>query len=180
MIPGESVKIKTDDDDIYAHSLYDVTRLKIFNVETQRQRVGSQKGFTKASKKSSGAALVLSIFPGGGQFYDGQPVKGLLFLTIESFGSIMLIIEATKEKRHLLGEEENGGSSDRARAGFYIILFGRVISMTDAYFSAVSINKEIGYSALEFPIKKDVALSISSTINDYIELEAHLMLNYRF
>ena len=202
MIPGESVRIKTDESDFSTYPLDEIAQLKIFNVATQEKWAGTQKDSRKdsfmrnlltpgkggllalehkGSRKSPGMAVLLSsILPGGGQFYNGQPAKGFIFLGIETFGVLLAITEATKETRHQLGDEEKGGSRKNFVIGYGMAIGGWVVSIVDAYISAKIVNKRMGYSFFEFPIKKDVALSFSPTINSEIEFEPRLMLRCRF
>ena len=70
-VPNQSIRLQTTDGNIFAFQMDDIERL------TREQRLGNNQ-----SVKSPGLAWCLSfLMPGVGQFYNGDPGKGAIFLS---------------------------------------------------------------------------------------------------
>jgi len=106
-------------------------------------------------RKSPGRALLLSTLPGGGQFYNGEYVKGVLFSVAQTVCLLFTVREhiyATRAKRE--GREGDYNYHIKNRSDWLWWSSGMwALSMVDAYIGAhfysfeedVGIEIEIGW-----------------------------------
>jgi len=100
--------------------------------------------------KSPGTAWVCSFFlPGGGQFYNGQIVKGVVSTGLW-LGSLGLAMSTTNE--------------DLNSFCALVFLSNYLWSMIDAPISAIRINKKISNDMMSFKVGKNSTLSIKPCI----------------
>ncbi|MCX2743034.1 hypothetical protein OO013_04110 [Mangrovivirga sp. M17] len=87
------------------------------------------------------AGILSAIFPGGGQFYNKQPIKGFVFMALEATSYYFLFKYINKENCST-GQCEVSANDDLSKA---IIIFIPVksISIADAIFSARRINNKL-------------------------------------
>lgn len=103
------------------------------------------------------SVLFSSLLAGGGQYYNGQYLKGLI-MTGTQVGGIVLVVSG-------ISLEEEGIKNPKMFFGGLIISGGAVIwSMIDAGMSAVKINKQNGFS-FHYKISKHLDLTINSQCN---------------
>ena len=143
LVPNVSVKIKLQDGIVYIYPMDEVR--KIIRKEAPKER------------KSPELAFVLSlIFPGGGQFYNGDISKGITQQLLIAAGLVLVISEATKNR---------GGFIDTRNSTFKIVgitmVAGGVLwSLIDAPISASKKNKMLAQNQyghlLEFQSGKHV------------------------
>ena len=129
--PGQLLRIRTADNRVSTYSaqqIYKVARQPIASSES-RQRSPELAG------------CLSCIFPGLGQFYNGQPGKGCLQLGMVSVGGAFALLVASASVYDSFG----GGSSDSSNAAFYGSLavagFGWLWSVIDATETAKAINE---------------------------------------
>ncbi|MCH7948164.1 MAG: hypothetical protein IIC66_10245 [candidate division Zixibacteria bacterium] len=143
LVTDVSVKIKLQDGIVYIYPMDEVR--KIIRKEAPKER------------KSPELAFVLSlIFPGGGQFYNGDISKGITQQLLIAAGLVLVISEATKNR---------GGFIDTRNSTFKIVgitmVAGGVLwSLIDAPISASKKNKMLAQNQyghlLEFQSGKHV------------------------
>ncbi len=109
----------------------------------------------EGGEKSPFRALVFSLLPGGGQFYNGEYIKGAVFSITQTLClgfAIREHIYAEESKRN--GEDENYTYHIEKRKDWLWWYFSvQALSMTDAYVSAhfykfdedVGIELNVGY-----------------------------------
>ena len=143
LVTDVSVKIKLQDGIVYIYPMDEVR--KIIRKEAPKER------------KSPELAFVLSlIFPGGGQFYNGDISKGITQQLLIAGGLVLVISEASKNR---------GGFIDTRNSTFKIVgitmVAGGVLwSLIDAPISASKKNKMLAQNQyghlLEFQSGKHV------------------------
>ena len=143
LVTDVSVKIKLQDGIVYIYPMDEVR--KIIRKEAPKER------------KSPELAFVLSlIFPGGGQFYNGDISKGITQQLLIAAGLVLVISEASKNR---------GGFIDTRNSTFKIVgitmVAGGVLwSLIDAPISASKKNKMLAQNQyghlLEFQSGKHV------------------------
>jgi len=111
--------------------------------------VSAPRKIESGPKKQPVVAFGLSLFvPGVGQFYNGQPGKGAIFLGGYLTGWGLMIAGAVKT--YTQGTSNNGGNS-LFWAGIVVGGVSWVGSVIDAPASARNINHRRGYSSLNAP-----------------------------
>lgn len=112
---------------------------------------GPPRKLESGPKKEPGVALCLSLLmPGAGQFYNGQPGKGGLFLGSYLTGWGLLFYGFGQALSHMDSGPENSGSGF-ILAGLALGGITLVVSPLEAMGSAKEINHRRGYSALTSP-----------------------------
>ena len=103
------------------------------------------------------SVLFSSLLAGGGQYYNGQYLKGLI-MTGTQVGGIALVVSG-------ISLEEDAIKNPKMFFGGLIISGGAVIwSMIDAGMSTEKINKQNGFS-LHYKISKHLDLAMNSECN---------------
>ncbi len=130
-IPNVSIKIRTMDRNIFVYKIEDVLKM---TKEPSFQR------FQKEGEKSPALACVLSLlFPGLGQYYNGDVTKGLIQDGLVVAGGTMLLLGGHVDNKY-------GGSSMNSPAVFatgVAFVFGSSLwSIIDAPISASNKNKK--------------------------------------
>lgn len=90
------------------------------------------------------------LLPGTGQFYNGQPVKGRIFLGSYLVGWGLFIYGFGQAIEHMDSGPENAGEAP-ALTGLVLLGGSWIFSMIDAQASARDINRRRGYSSLTRP-----------------------------
>ena len=96
------------------------------------------------TRKEPALASVMSgcLFPGLGQFYNGETEKGIVYLGIETF-AIGLMLFAAEDNVTFLGETIDVDDDDgKMVMGFMIWGASRLVSAIDAGVSADKLNKQ--------------------------------------
>jgi len=115
-------------------------------------------------RKEPAVALLLSlVLPGAGQFYNGEYGKGAAMLLCATTGLVVFFVTYPEDKvwcdyAGCYIEEE--GSREVAMGGLALLAATSIFSILDAPFSAVRINKELGYSLGNVPISDQASVSI--------------------
>ena len=143
LVPNVSVKIKLQDGIVYIYPMDEVR--KIIRKEAPRER------------KSPELAFVLSlIFPGGGQFYNGDVSKGITQELLIAAGLVLVISEASKNRSGFI---DTRNSTFRV-LGITMVAGGVLWSLIDAPISASKKNKMLAQNQyghlLEFQSGKHV------------------------
>ncbi len=118
---------------------------------TETPSPGPHRKVESGPKKQPVVAFGLSLLlPGTGQFYNGQPVKGFVFL-----GSYLvgwgLLMDGLREAFAHMDSGPQGAGSIQIFSGLILGGGSWVTSMIDAPTSATDINHRRGYSALTSP-----------------------------
>ncbi len=118
---------------------------------TDIQSGGAPRKIESGPKKEPVLAFGFSLLlPGTGQFYNGQPVKGGIFLGSYLTGWGLLLAGIGQAFSHMDSGPENAGEN-LALAGLVLGGGAWVVSMIDAPASASDINHRRGYSSLTRP-----------------------------
>lgn len=127
-IPNVSIKIKTKDGNIFVFKMEDIVKMtKDKTIEKKRVKAFS-------GKIPLTAFALSTIFPGGGQFYNGETGEGIIYLGLTAGGI-------------LLGGEFLSGHGESAE-GMSFILFAvggicYVWQLIDAPISSARINRKM-------------------------------------
>ena len=141
----ESIKIQMTDGFVQVYTMDRIARI------TKEKLPSIQPAQLLGSKKEPVQACVFSLLlPGGGQFYNGEAVKGVFMLGSVAVGSMILLSEI--EGARLWTADE-----DIVTAGFVIIAGAWLWSMVDAPLSASRINRENGWALAPFPGRNTTA-----------------------
>lgn len=148
-IPGVSLKIKTNDGNIFVYDMKDVT--KMHKEESYESKNSTQSYMPKAPRKEPGLAWLFSfLLPGGGQFYNGNIAAGVSFLTVPIITSGIAIASDVEGAFWILGG---------------INFAWWIVSQVQAVKEAKEINMENGW--LAFNIGKNSTLGISPDFQLY-------------
>ena len=144
-IPNEQLKIQTSDGSIFVFTFDEIDRIA-------KEEAFVRRG--EGPKKNAVLAWLLSfIVPGGGQFYNGQNIKGAAMLSLALAGYVPFAVEQIK------GEPGNEGLIS---AGLAIASITWIWSMIDAPVVASRMDYERGYSFYHMPLSEKVSVSISA------------------
>ena len=134
-IPFKQIKIKTKDGNVFVYGYDEIER------KTKEERLHVRPRYQPTpghyNRKSPGAALALSAIPGffglngGGQVYNGEIGKGILYFATGFFSAVWLVNETNKNSYY---EDPNPGPPA------IIFLVTWIGGMVDAYSSANRIN----------------------------------------
>ena len=143
LVPNVSVKIKLQDGIVYIYPMDEVRKIVRKNAPKER--------------KSPELAFVLSlIFPGGGQFYNGDVSKGITQELLIAGGLVLVISESNKNRSGFL---DTRNSTFRI-VGITMVAGGLLWSLIDAPISASKKNKMLAQNQyghlLEFQSGKHV------------------------
>jgi hypothetical protein len=172
ILPGRSIKMESDDGIRVEHPFDSVKKIE-FEVPAKKQQEH------RGPRKNPDLALILSGFlPGwGGQFYNGDFLKGIILGSITAAGSIAALAFMVQDLTADEDEEPNpmllmGGLAGAAAWGY---------SMHDAYKSAKRLNEIRGYSLYQVYLKNGLALSFTPGLDTKnLEFEPGVKLTYRF
>ena len=136
LVPDVSVKIRLNDGKVYVYPMEEVRKI----VSEQATTNPMLKGHAEPIKpKSPTTAFLLSlIFPGAGQFYNGDVSKGLTQALLIA-GGLVLVISETSNKPSRSGLE-NRNLTFRV-VGITMVAGGVLWSLIDAPISASNKNK---------------------------------------
>ena len=138
-IPGESLKIKTRDGNVFFYTMDEVAKM------SREPVMGMQmQGHTGVQKKNPVVSCILSILiPGVGQFYNGEPLKGVVQLGGVIGGVILYNYGATtifkSSGLYITAESRN---ESLAGLGLVTLLGSYIWSIVDAPISANRINQQ--------------------------------------
>jgi len=138
-IPGEIIKLQTKDGNLFVFQVDEVEKIKREKVEVKEEY--------KIIKKPE-QAFFLSLFPGGGQHYNGHHLKGLLCEVVSAGSWIVFftIVRTRKTYSYWVDSTLYYGSYMENTPWRWIGLGGAiaasVYSLVDAPISAHRINKE--------------------------------------
>ena len=114
--------------------------LFLISFHVSAQEIVPAPVWKKQKVKEPALAAVLCIIPGGGQYYNEQVPKGLLFTGMFLTG---IIIDAKQTDEWIYDIFTTGKTEENdSKAGSILIISSYVLSVTDAIFSAVRINKK--------------------------------------
>jgi hypothetical protein len=125
---------------------------------TQKVNVMNTNKKTKLSPV--GSVLFSSLFAGGGQYYNGEYLKGLIMTGVE-IGGIALMVVSAPEEDGFISLPKN----PKMFLGGLLMAFGASIwSMIDAGISAEKINKQNGFG-FNFKINEHLDLTLKPEYN---------------
>lgn len=137
-IPNESLKIQTRDKNIFVYKFDELLKMtkELDQLSTGRPYAAQMR------PKSAGLAFLWSfLFPGGGQYYNGQHLKGAVMSGVALGSAIALATTSPLDIDYNHGYEIEGTNS--AYTAFAIIYVANSLwSMIDAPINASRINKE--------------------------------------
>ena len=136
-IPGESLKIKTRDGNVFVYTMDEIAKMSKEPVVEMGRHLGAKK---KNPWIAGGLSLLI---PGAGQAYNNQPGKGAIQLgaVIVGFG---LLISAAEDNYNTIRGGLIDPDDDDGKAVLGILLWfgGHIWSVVDAPISANSINQQ--------------------------------------
>lgn len=148
-IPDVSIKIQLRDRSIHEYSSEEIEKIVRKPLGQPQYRSQTSQTLT-GSEKSPGIAFILSfIFPGLGQYYNGQPVKGVIQEVLVVGGVVAALAAGTSDDCYTAGSYPYQYTScyQSTNAVFWVGLGGAAAaslwSMIDAPLSASSINKRL-------------------------------------
>ncbi|MCX6133198.1 MAG: hypothetical protein NTU47_05210 [Ignavibacteriales bacterium] len=119
-VPGVSLKIKTRDSNVFVYKIADVQKMTKETSTDARELRGR-------GEKSPILALGLSLLvPGGGQYYNGQNVKGAIMTIVSAGGAVVMVT----------------GDHHEAPYGLLVYAVAAVWSLIDAPIATNLINQE--------------------------------------
>ena len=134
-IPGESLKIKTRDGNVFVYAMDEVAKMS-------KEPVMGMRGHIGAKKKNPWIAFGLSA-TGGGQFYNGQHSKGVAQLGGVILGIELMDSALEDDYKTRSGDLVDPDDDDEKGAfGFLLCLGSYLWSIIDAPISANSINQQ--------------------------------------
>lgn len=159
-IPNTSIKIQTNDRSVFVYKMENILKM------TKEQYKGIYSGDIRG-KKSPGVAFALSfLFPGLGQYYNGDVTKGVIQEVLYVGGWTLFFTlgwEEYKESYYYGNYDYYYDYYERETAWFWIGLglasASSIWSMIDAPISANNINERMGQRyghMLEFNQGKNV------------------------
>jgi len=149
--PGGEVRIRTADGSLFVFNMADVQRVV---KEPHLIQSGSSRDI--GANKSPGVAFALSfIFPGLGQYYNGEPLKAVIQEVLAVGGVVLAITQGVGETSHPIAAYRETEYNDWYTAGMVLAIGTWCWSMVDAPMSANRINcqpepERFGH-LLEFP-----------------------------
>ena len=128
---NKSLKVQTKDGNVFVYNVADVEKITKeqavgINKNSNSNYINSGQNYSNANYKNPGVAFLLSfLLPGGGQYYNGELVKGIVIdaLWLISIGAI-------------LSEEDEG-----IAIGLLLSSANSIYSWIDAPVSANRINR---------------------------------------
>jgi len=143
--PNANIKLQTSDGRIFVFNYEDILK---FAKEASKAIPTIQ---TNYREKSPGLAFLFSfLLPGGGQYYNGEIIKGVT-MTVLSLGSVVLMnIDGIDDTQLIIGES--------------VMIASSLWSMIDALISANSINKVIRQDLATIKLGNYKYLSLSPDI----------------
>ena len=141
-IPGESLKIKTRDGNVFVYTMDEIAKMSKEPVMGMRGQIGVQK-------KNPWLAFGLSaLITGGGQFYNGQHSKGVAQLGGVILGIGLMVSGIEDDYENIYGNLVDPDDDDEKVAFGLLLWFGSSLwSMIDAPISANSINQQNQHSS---------------------------------
>ncbi|MFC1477857.1 FecR domain-containing protein [Candidatus Margulisiibacteriota bacterium] len=140
------VRFKEDKEDLY----------KVPEEVKKLQR--HDPGLINLEKSPPWAALQCLIIPGGGEFYVGKPLKGVLAAVVEGSFILMAMQEQTRAKDH----PDQADDAKEKETQYYMMALGVAgIAAADSYFEALAQNAKLYGVGLQ--IRKGAALALCCT-----------------
>jgi TM2 domain-containing membrane protein YozV len=181
-IPGKTIKIQTQDGNIFVYGFDDIAKI------TKEQSVKQASVISGPGPKNTGVAFVLSwLVPGAGQVYNNQPIKGAIQFGICATGYILFATQLPYTKdvyvdygSYSTWEERDFGNAGTAWTGFAVALGCHIWSMIDAPVTASRLNKKLGYSFNQINIDDNLTISMMPTASERGRIAPKLALTYRF
>ena len=136
-VPGESLKIKTRDGNVFVYTMDEIAKMS-------KEPVMRMQGQIGAKKKNPWLAFGLSaLITGGGQFYNGQHNKGVAQLGGVILGIGLMVSGIEDDYETIYGDLVDPDDDDGKVAFGLLLWFGSSLwSMIDAPISANSINQQ--------------------------------------
>ena len=162
-VPNESLKIKTADGSVFVYTMDEVAKItkeekpNAYRPVARGTTPGYATGTPIGSRKDPTMAFVWSlIIPGGGQFYNGQPAKGIIQLGLVVTGYVFFFVFYPEtywydyyyyDPYYGWGYEEDDGNAALSFGGLAVAMLAQIWSLIDAPMSASSINRRNGWTA---------------------------------
>ena len=135
-VPGESLKIKTRDGNVFVYTMDEIAKMSKEPVMRMQGQIGAEK---KNPWIASGLSLLI---PGAGQTYNDQFKKGLIQLGVAIVGTGLTYAAERDDYKNIYGNTVDR-DDDNWKIGFGVLLnYGsRLWSVIDALISANRINQ---------------------------------------
>ena len=154
LTPGGEVKVQTADGSLFVFNMADVQRVV-------KEPHLHQSGLSRDSgvDKSPGVAFALSfVFPGLGQYYNGEPLKAVIQEVLAVGGVVLAVTQGIGETSHWHAAYRETEYNDWYTAGMVLAIGSWCWSMVDAPMSANRINSQPSAERfghlLEFPSER--------------------------
>jgi hypothetical protein len=160
-VPNQYLKIQTNDGSVFVYNDDEIDK-----ITKEAPILKMQSGGKKSPALAFGLSFI--IFPGAGQFYNGESGKGAIQLALAGTGVIVAV---------------NGIANANApitEMGLLLWLGSSTWSWIDAPLSASRINRERGYSQIIIPGRRAPALSLSSIDMHTGAFEPRITMTWRF
>lgn len=198
-IPNKSLKIQTKDGNVFVFNFTEVQKMtkelvnnnnnnnnnnyNNNNINSNNKDNNDNKNNTNSTETTNttpkgryrspaGAFWLSFLVPGGGQFYNGQYAKAGIMLGIDVLAYSSVLLLGTTDTYYSYGYY--GGGYETEITPFYYIglavaLGNGIWSMIDASVSARVMNRNNGYSLLNYKLDKntDLALRPDFTIDRF-------------
>ena len=142
LTPGENVKIRTADGSIFVFDMGEVERMAKEPIPPS-VRFREQES---PQRRSPGVAFGLSfLFPGLGQYYNGQPAKAVIQEVVYVGGLVLAFgagVETDTKGSNPISAVEVTETNDAYTAGLVLALGSWLWSMVDAPLQAGKINEQ--------------------------------------
>lgn len=141
--PNVAVKLKTADGSVFVYAYSDILKFAKEEIIIKELKLASN------NQKSPGIALLCSfLLPGGGQYYNGEIIKGVAMTTVWVGSSVGLLV--------------GDGFDDELKTLLCLgaISLTGIVSMADALVSANRINRRNSIGLLNLKIGNDMNLSL--------------------
>jgi len=177
-IPNKSLKIQTRDGNVFVFNFTDVQKMTKElvvnnNISSNNKDNNDDKNTNNSTETTNvtpkgryrspaGAFWLSFLVPGGGQFYNGQYAKAgiMLGLDVLAYSSVLLL--GTTDTYYSYGYY--GGYETEITPFYYVglaVALGNGIwSMIDASVSARVMNRNNGYSLLNYKLDKNTDLAL--------------------
>jgi TM2 domain-containing membrane protein YozV len=142
-VPGEQIRIKSRDGNVFVFSMEEV------------ERFGKEEVPLKGPEKRPDVAWLLSfVISGGGQFYNGDIGKGVVALTLSIAGFALFYVYYPQEA---WGPPATR-NKELAYGGLAVAAGVWIWSMIDAPRTAQRLNAERGYTSIDVPLSDQLTL----------------------
>jgi len=169
-VPGVSMKMQTKDGNIFVYNMEDVEKVTKELVETKKSKGTYQSQYVGGEKSPALAVLLSAVFPGIGQYYNGDVGKGVIMNVLYVGGFVLAFTAGFEENTYgYSGYYYDYYYTEETIGTWYWVGLGvsmgtAIWSMIDAGISASNYNdrlREEYYGHMfEYGLKKGIVLGL--------------------